>query len=135
MKNLSKITYRAARILAALIMFQTLFFKFTAAEESVYIFTTVGMEPWGRIGIGILELIAAMLLLVPKTAFLGAFLGLGLMMGAIVMHFTRLGIVVQGDGGYLFSLAVIVALCSAYVLYVNTNRIISIFTIIRQRVS
>ncbi|WP_276485541.1 DoxX family protein [Paraflavitalea pollutisoli] len=96
------------RLLAAVIMLQTLFFKFTAAPESVYIFTTVGMEPWGRITVGILEAIAAILLLVPRTTSIGALLGLGLMSGALFFHFTTLGIAVQGDGGQLFLYAFLV---------------------------
>ncbi len=131
----STIIYWAARLLAVVIMFQTLFFKFSGSSESVYIFTAVGMEPWGRIGIGIMELIAAVLLILPATAFIGATLALGLMMGAIMMHLTILGIVAQDDGGYLFLLALTVALCSAYVLYVNTNRIYSLITTIRQKLS
>lgn len=118
--------YWAARLLAALILFQTLFFKFTGAEESVYIFSVVGMEPWGRIGVGVMELIASILLIVTSTAWVGAGLALGLMLGAIGMHLTLLGIEVQGDGGYLFFLALVVALCSLYVLWVNKDRILNI---------
>jgi putative oxidoreductase len=90
----------------AAILLQTLFFKFTAAEESVYIFRTVGAEPWGRIGSGVLELFAAVMLLVPALSPYGAILTLGVMSGAIVSHLTILGIEVQGDGGLLFGLAV-----------------------------
>jgi uncharacterized membrane protein YphA (DoxX/SURF4 family) len=90
------------RILAAIILLQTLFFKFSAAEESVYIFSTLGMEPWGRIGSGIVELIAAILLLIPRTTAIGALLGLGVMSGALFFHFTKLGLVVKGDHGQLF---------------------------------
>jgi putative oxidoreductase len=92
----------------------------------VYIFTTVGMEPWGRIGVGVAELIAVILLLLNRAAWLGAALALGLMVGAIGMHFTRLGIEVQGDGGYLFFLAWVVAICSAYVLIADRKRIMAI---------
>lgn len=122
MKTMS-IFYWAARILAAIIMLQTLYFKFTGASESIYIFTTVGMEPWGRIGVGVLELIASLLLLINFTAWIGAMLALGLMAGAMMMHLTVLGIEVQGDGGYLFILAVIVSICSAFVLIVNKSQI------------
>lgn len=125
MDKTSGIFYWTARIVAALILVQTLYFKFTASEESVYIFTTVGMEPWGRIAIGILELIAGVLLLLNPTAWLGGALALGLMVGAIGMHLTMLGISVQGDGGYLFSLAVAVMVCSTFVLWENKHRIIS----------
>jgi hypothetical protein len=96
------------RIVPALILLQTLYFKFSAAEESVYIFSTLGMEPWGRIGTGVLELIAALLLLYPRTTVAGAALGAALMGGAIFFHFTRLGISVRGDGGLLFVYALLV---------------------------
>lgn len=106
------------RILAALIMFQSLFFKFSAADESVYIFTTIGMEPWGRIGIGVGELVAVILLLTARFTALGAALGIGLMGGAIFYHLTRLGLVVQDDGGQLFIYAVIV-MVSCIVIFIN----------------
>ena len=115
--EITTILFHAARVLAAVILLQTLFYKFTASPESVYIFSTVGMEPWGRLGVGTLELIAGVLLIVRRTAWIGAGLALGLMAGAIGMHLTLLGIVVQGDGGYLFALACTVAICSAYVLF------------------
>ena len=109
----------AARLIAALIMLQTLYFKFTGASESVEIFTRVGMEPWGRFGVGTMELIASILILIPATSWIGAGLALGLMLGAIGMHLTILGIEVQGDGGYLFFLALLVSICSAFILWVN----------------
>lgn len=105
------------RILVAFILVQTLYYKFSAHPDSVHIFETVGMEPWGRIGIGILELIAAVLLLIPKTVWLGAALALGIISGAVMMHLTLLGIDVQGDGGKLFYMAVFVMLNSAYILW------------------
>jgi uncharacterized membrane protein YphA (DoxX/SURF4 family) len=121
--KINNILYWAARIVAALLMFQTLFYKFTGSEESVYIFTTVGMEPWGRIGVGAMELVASVLILITATAWLGALLALGLMAGAIIMHLTILGVEVQGDGGQLFLYAVIVAACSAFVLVRNKEKI------------
>ncbi|MGK2862707.1 MAG: DoxX family protein [Chitinophagaceae bacterium] len=96
------------RILASLILLQTLFFKFSGAEESVYIFSTIGMEPWGRIASGVLELMASVLILYPRTTILGAALGAGLMSGALFFHFTSLGISVRGDGGQLFIYALLV---------------------------
>jgi hypothetical protein len=111
------------RIAAAVILLQTLYFKFTAAPESVYIFTKVGMEPWGRIGSGVAELIAAVLLFVPGLTWLGAGLALGIMGGAIMSHLTILGIVVKDDGGLLFALACIVFVCSAIVLYLYRQTI------------
>jgi putative oxidoreductase len=117
MKNFQPILFWGARILAAIIMAQTLYFKFTASEESVYIFTTVGMEPWGRIGIGVLELIASLLILIPSTVWLGSILAVGLMAGALGMHLTLLGIEVKGDGGQLFTYALIVTFCGIYAFW------------------
>jgi uncharacterized membrane protein YphA (DoxX/SURF4 family) len=114
----STISIWVLRLLAAIILLQTLFFKFTAAEESVYIFTQIGMEPWGRIGIGIMELIAALLILFPKTTPYGALLAIGLMAGAIFFHFTKLGVVVKNDGGQLFVYAVLVLVASAALLFI-----------------
>ncbi|MEZ5057364.1 MAG: DoxX family protein [Saprospiraceae bacterium] len=114
----------AMRIIAAGILLQTLYFKFTGAPESVYIFETVGMEPYGRIGSGIMELIAAILLLVPRTAWLGAVLGIGVISGAIFFHLTKLGIEVQGDGGLLFYLAVVVLICCLVTLYIHKKDIV-----------
>jgi hypothetical protein len=111
------------QLTAAGILLQTLFFKFTGAEESVYIFTTLGLEPWGRIGSGVAELIAAVLLLVPATTTFGAMLAMGIMAGAILGHLTRLGIAVKGDGGLLFALAVTVLVASAIVLLIRRAQI------------
>lgn len=111
------------QIVAAVILLQTLFFKFTGAEESVYIFSTLGMEPVGRIGSGIVELIASILLIVPSTATLGAILSIGVMAGAIVSHLTVLGIEVKGDGGLLFGLALTVFACAALVLVIRRSQI------------
>jgi putative oxidoreductase len=121
--KLKSVVYWVARIVAAIIMLQTLYFKFSASPESVYIFTTVGMEPWGRIAVGIMELIASLLLMATATAWLGAALGLGLMAGAIGMHLTLLGVEVMGDGGQLFLYAVIVAICSLYVLWCDLAKV------------
>jgi len=99
------------RIVAAVILLQTLYFKFSAHPESVALFTKLGVEPWGRIGTGVIELIASILLLVPATVFIGAFLGAGLMAGAILSHLTVIGIESKGDGGQLFMLAIIVLAC------------------------
>ena len=107
------------RIVAAVILLQTLFFKFTGAPESIYIFETLGLEPVGRIGSGVAELIASILLLIPRTAWLGALMGLGVISGAIVSHLTKLGIEVQGDGGLLFILALVVFVGCAVVLYLH----------------
>jgi len=111
------------RIVAAVILIQTLFFKFTGAKESVYIFRTLGMEPWGRIGSGLAEMVASALLLWPGKTIWGAALALGVITGAIASHLTRLGIVVQDDGGLLFALAVVVFVCSAALLAIHRREI------------
>ncbi len=105
------------RLVVAVILIQTLRFKFTAHPDSVYIFETVGMEPYGRIAIGVLELIAGILLLIPQTVWAGALLAAGLMSGAIMMHLTQLGIEVNGDGGVLFTTAVVTFTLSFIILF------------------
>lgn len=111
------------RLTAAVILFQTLYFKFTAAPESVYIFTKVHAEPWGRIGSGVMELVAGILLLTPRYNWLGSFLAAGAMAGAILSHLTLLGIEVQGDKGLLFGLALIVFLASTINLFLHRKHI------------
>lgn len=113
----------ALRIIPAVILLQTLFFKFTAAPESVFIFTKLGAEPYGRIGSGIFELIAAILLLYPRTTLLGAILGLGVMAGALVSHLAVLGIEVMGDHGQLFIYALVTALCCAILIFIFRSAI------------
>ena len=114
-----KIVSWIARLIAAVILLQTLFFKFSGAPESVYIFTAVGQEPWGRYGSGIVELIASVLLFVPQGVAVGALLAAGTMCGAIFFHLTKLGIVVQNDGGLLFGLALVVLACAAFILWLH----------------
>ena len=106
----------ALQLVVAGILLQTLFFKFTGAEESIYIFTTLGIEPWGRYGSGLTELVASALLLYPPTAAIGATIAMGTMAGAILSHLTVLGIEVRGDGGLLFALAIVVFVASAVVV-------------------
>jgi putative oxidoreductase len=101
----------ALRATAAVILLQTLFFKFTGAEESVFIFSTLGAEPWGRYGSGLVELVAAIALLVPATAALGGVMAVGIAGGALMSHLTVLGIDIKGDGGLLFGLAGAVLVC------------------------
>lgn len=113
------------RILAALIMLQTLYFKFSGAEESVYIFSTLNMEPWGRIGTGILELIASTLILYPRTTSIGAILGAGLMGGAVFFHLTKLGISVRGDGGQLFIYALLVLISCTILIFIKRDEFIN----------
>ncbi len=116
----------AAQAIAALILAQTLFFKFQAAPESVHIFTALGVEPWGRMAAGAAELVAAVALLLPRWSWMGAALGLSIMAGALVSHLFILGIEVQGDGGLLFGLAVAVAACCGAVLWLRRTQWIEI---------
>jgi len=111
------------RIVVALILIQTLRFKFTAHPDSVYIFTKVGLEPFGRIGIGVLELIAATLILIPKTIWAGSILTIGLLSGAVMMHLTLLGIEINNDGGLLFYMAVGVLILSIIILFTQRKNI------------
>ena len=111
------------KLIAVAILIQTLYFKFTAAEESVYIFTTLGIEPYGRIGSGVVELIASVLILIPRTTLLGALMGLGTMVAALVSHLLFLGIVVKNDGGTLFILAIITFLCCLVLIYNQKSKI------------
>ncbi|RKE95072.1 DoxX family membrane protein [Ichthyenterobacterium magnum] len=113
----------ALRIIVAVILIQTLRFKFSAHPDSVYIFTQVGLEPYGRIGIGVLELIAGILLLIPKTVWSGAVLTIGIIGGAIMMHLTQLGIEVNNDGGVLFITAVITFLLALILLFIYRKTI------------
>ena len=122
MSSNMKILSWICRLIVAVILLQTLFFKFTGAEESKYIFSTVlspELEAFGRIGSGIVELIAVILLLLPATVWFGAALALGTISGAIFSHLTKLGIEAKGDGGLLFGLAVTVFILNAVVLLIH----------------
>lgn len=113
------------RLLAAVIMISTLYFKFTAHPQSVQLFTQLGMEPWGRIGTGVFELIASLLILYPRTTGFGAGLGLGLMGGALFFHLTKLGVKFDGDYG-LFTEALLAFVCCAVLLIVYRNQVLGI---------
>ncbi|AZQ63072.1 DoxX family protein [Flammeovirga pectinis] len=117
------------RILIAIILVQTLRFKFSAHPDSVFIFSQVGLEPFGRVSIGIMELIASILILIPRTAWIGAGLTLGIIAGAILMHLTVIGIEVNGDGGSLFFLAIITEILSGIVLWDQRKHIPYLFDI------
>lgn len=126
------------RLVVAGILLQTLFFKFTGARESVYIFTKLGLEPWGRIGSGVVELLAAILLLVPRTAPLGALLSMGVISGALMSHLTKLGIMVENsdgstDGGLLFALALIVFVGGAMILLIHRYEIPVVGPVLKHR--
>ncbi|WP_103071135.1 DoxX family protein [Aquimarina sediminis] len=120
---MKKILPLLLRIVVAIILIQTLRFKFTAHPDSVYIFTKVGMEPYGRIGTGVIELIAGILLLIPRTAWIGAMLALGIIGGAIMIHLTKLGIEINNDGGTLFITAVVTFLLSAIILWIRRREV------------
>ena len=120
-------TYYVERVLAiaaAIILLWTLQFKFTAHPTSVALFTELGMEPWGRIGTGVLELIAGGLLLFRKVSYHGALLSLGLMAGALLSHLGKLGIVYQGDAS-LFIMASFVFLASVAILLLRKKEILA----------
>lgn len=117
---------RISSVVAALILLQTLYFKFTAAPESVYIFSELGIEPYGRIGTGILELIIVLLLLFKKSSLIGAILGLGVIAGAIFSHIFVLGIEVQNDGGLLFGLALLVFILCLVTIFMQKDKLVSL---------
>ena len=119
MSNRTKILSWIARLLAAVILLQTLFYKFTGAKESKFIFTELGAEPWGRIGSGIMELIASILILIPATTAYGALIGLGIMGGAILSHILVLGLAVQDDHGQLFVYALLVFISCLCLVWIN----------------
>lgn len=122
MSSISNVISWICRLTVAIILFQTLYFKFTGAEESKYIFSTLmgpEFEAFGRIGSGIVELFAVIFLLFPSRAWLGAIIALGTISGAIMSHLTMLGIEVKGDGGLLFGLAVVVFLLSSVILFIH----------------
>ena len=123
------------RLAVAAVLLQTLFFKFSAAPESVYIFSTLGLEPWGRIGAGMAELAASLLLLYPRSVPLGALLSLGVISGAILSHLTRLGIALEivGDHGELFALAVFVFAGSAAILALHRREALALWRLVTGR--
>jgi hypothetical protein len=116
-------------------LWQTLYFKFTAHPESVELFTKLGVEPWGRIFTGVMELIVGFLLMLPSTKIVGAFMGLGLMVGAIASHFFVIGLNTNGDGGLLFVLAITVFLSCSFVLILHWNEVFNLFNKIRNKSS
>jgi len=123
MSNAKKYVLWALQIVTSVILLQTLYFKFTAQPESVYIFSKIGTEPYGRIGSGVVELIAGILLLMPATAWMGALIAAGVMVGALGSHLTILGIEVQGDRGELFGLALVVFVFSLIILFLRRKEI------------
>ena len=116
---------RISSILAAIILLQTLYFKFSGAPESVYIFSQLGVEPYGRIGTGVLELIVSVLLILKRTSLIGSIIGLGVISGAILSHFFVLGIEVQNDGGVLFGMAILVFVLLLITLILQKDKLLA----------
>ena len=123
--NTNNIISWVLRLTVAVVLLQTLYFKFTAHPDSVHIFSALGVEPWGRIGLGIIELITAILILLPKTQIIGMTISLGIILGAVFSHLLVLGINVSNDGGGLFTLAIIVLISSTIFLIMNKTELIS----------
>ncbi|WP_244288186.1 DoxX family protein [Leptospira congkakensis] len=117
------VLFHGSRVIAILILGQTLYFKFSGSEESKFIFSVMGMEPWGRYGLAVLESFCILFLLIPRLVWFGALLGFNLMLGAVLSHFVFLGIVVKDDGGFLFVLALVVLTLSIYLLYMERKKI------------
>jgi uncharacterized membrane protein YphA (DoxX/SURF4 family) len=114
------------RIVPAVIMLQTLSFKFTAHPQSVRLFTILDMEPWGRIGIGVFELIASLLLLIPRFTWMGALTGAGLMSGALFFHLTNKNVGIYFEGSpTLFIYALVALACCLLLIYLLRNQIVS----------
>lgn len=123
------------RISSAIILLQTLYFKFTGHPDSVEIFTKLGIEPWGRIGTGVVELFASILLLIPSTIFLGAILGIGLMSGAILSHIAVLGIEINDDGSLLFILAIVVFVFCSFILLLHKQNALAMYKNISRKIN
>ncbi|GBL36073.1 hypothetical protein EMGBS15_16680 [Filimonas sp.] len=119
--NSKQILNWALKLIAAIILLQTLYFKFTAHPQSVALFTKIGLEPYGRIGIGILELIAAILILIPRSTSMGALMGASLMSGALFFHLTTLGIAVDGDAILFYYALIVLPLVVYYCLFLDIN--------------
>ncbi|MCZ8157319.1 MAG: DoxX family protein, partial [Leptospira sp.] len=125
--------HKALRILVALIFLQTLYFKFSGAPESVFIFSSLGVEPWGRFAAGFIELLVCVLFVFPGTVWLGAFMGLGTMFGAMISHIFILGIEVEKDGGLLFSLATFCFIGSAILLVWERQKVFSLINMLLRK--
>ena len=120
---MNRFIFLALRIVVAIILIQTLRYKFFAHPDSVFIFSQAGLEPTGRIVIAFLELISAFLIIFPRTVWLGAGLSLGIISGAIFLHLTKIGIEVQGDGGALFYTAILIFIFSAIILWHERKKV------------
>lgn len=73
-----------------------------------------------RLGVAILEIVAAILVLIPPVRVWGAALALGLMSGAIFFHVIGpIGIDPYGDGGKLFKEACFTWAMAALILWIQ----------------
>lgn len=124
--NIKNIISWLLRLTVAIILLQTLYYKFTAHPDSVHIFSELGVEPWGRIGLGIIELITAILVVIPKTKIIGIITSLGIIIGAIGSHLLVLGINVSNDGGGLFTLAIIVFIACIIFLIMHKKDVLAL---------
>jgi putative oxidoreductase len=130
--NTKNIISWVLRLTVAIILLQTLYFKFTAHPDSVHIFSVLGLEPWGRISLGIVELITAILILIPKTKIIGMINSLGIILGAIFSHLLVLGVNVGNDGGSLFTLAIIVLIASTLFLVIHKTEVLTLIKSIKK---
>lgn len=130
--NTKNIISWVLRLTVAIILLQTLYFKFTAHPDSVHIFSVLGLEPWGRISLGIVELITAILILIPKTKIIGMINSLGIILGAIFSHLLVLGVNVCNDGGSLFTLAIIVLIASTLFLVIHKTEVLTLIKSIKK---
>ena len=105
------------QLVVVVILGQTLFYKFTDAPETAELFAQLGMGAFGYKLIGLLELIACILLLIPASVATGALLGWGLMTGAIIAHVTEIGF--EGELGVLGAMAITAWLCCMVIMYLN----------------
>lgn len=130
--NTKNIISWVLRLTVAIILLQTLYFKFTAHPDSVHIFSALGVEPWGRIGLGIIELVTALLILIPKTKIFGMINSLGIILGAVLSHLLVLGLNVGDDSGGLFTLAIIVLIASIIFLILHKTEVVSLIKSIKK---
>lgn len=122
--NFKNIISWVLRLVVAIILLQTLYYKFTAHPDSVFIFSKLGVEPWGRIGLGIVELITAFLILIPRTKFVGMALSFFIIIGAVFSHVLVIGLNIHGDGGGLFTLALIIFISDVLFFVLNKKELI-----------
>ena len=132
-KTTKKYVIFILQLIIAISHLQTLRFKFTAHHDSVYIFSQLNLEPYGRIGIGIFELIIAILILIPKTKIIAGMLSIAVITGAIVSHLGPLGVEVQNDNGILFYFALFVLASTLLFLWLQKEEVKLMFTTLKHK--